>query len=202
MNTATAAVIFDEEKHTYTKDGALIPSVTTVLRQLYNFDFVHPDVLAAKAALGTAVHKACELDDADDLDDESLAPAALPYLQGYRKFKRDKLTKVVATELIVYSAMGYAGKLDLLTEFDGELWLIDWKTPLSISAAVGLQTAGYAGALPRELLPRVGHKVRRGALQLKADGNYKLHEFKDHNDYPTFISFLNAYRWTKRHYPS
>lgn len=196
----TPALVFDAEAHTYTLDGVRVPSVTTVLARLYNFEFVNRGVLEAKAHLGKVVHACCDLDDAGELDDASVAPAAAPYLEAYRRFRAHKRTTVLATELVVYSPHGYAGKLDLLTDFDGDRWLIDWKTPLVINPAVALQTAGYLGALPDHL--RLGlKKIRRGALQLRDDGTYKLHEFRDANDFPTFISFLNTYRWIQRNHP-
>jgi hypothetical protein len=199
MKTA-ADVVFCEEAHTYTLDGVALPSVTTILARLYDFSFVNDAVLQAKADLGRAVHLCCELDDADDLDEASVAPAVQPYLDGYRLFKQHKCTTVIATEQVVYSPLGYAGKYDLLTEFEGERWLIDWKTPLVINPAVALQTAGYVLALPRaQATP--ARKIRRGALQLKEDGRYRLHEFKDPADAPTFVSFLNTYRWIQRNHP-
>lgn len=203
MNDASS-VVFNEEKHTYMHNGVLLPSVTQILARLYDFSAVNDNVLAAKAELGRAVHMCCELDDANDLDEASVAPTVMPYLDAYRKFKREKCSRMVATEQIVYSAAGYAGKYDLLADMaddDGpaDRWLIDWKTPLTINPAVALQTAGYVAALPRHHLPpEVGKRVRRAALQLKNNGTYKLHEFKDPTDYPTFLSFLNTHRWMQR----
>lgn len=188
---------FDAALHEYRWDGTRVPSVTQVLKQCFDFSMVDRDVLEAKAALGSAVHLACELDDADDLVEESVHASVRPYLEGYRKFRRDKATTVIVTELPVYHRLyGYAGKLDLLTEFDDARWLVDWKTPLTISPAVGLQTAGYVSALPPELLGDRGvNAIRRAALQLKDDGNYRLHEFKNPNDFSTFLSFVNVHRW-------
>ncbi len=194
---SVAGVVFREEDHSYTVGGVRLPSVTQILARLFDFSMVNADVLAAKAALGTAVHLACELDDADDLNEESLHASVRPYLDGYRLFKRHKLTRVVATEQVIHNPIyGYAGKYDLLTEFDDALWLVDWKTPLTISRAVGLQTAAYAKALPAALTQ--GRAVRRAALQLSAEGTYRLHEFKDPNDWPVFAAFATAHNWTER----
>lgn len=193
----TAAVIFREEGHSYTLDGQRLPSVTQILSRCFDFSMVNADVLAAKAALGTAVHVACELDDADDLVEDSVHASVRPYLEGYRLFKRQKLTRVIATEQVVHNRLyGYAGKFDLLTEFDGSRWLIDWKTPLTISPAVGLQTAAYVAALPSDLA--AGKRIKRAALQLKNDGTYKLHEFAQPNDHAVFIAFATAYNWETR----
>lgn len=191
------AVVFSPEGHTYTIDARPVPSVTQILRKLYDFSHVSAAVLAAKGALGTAVHLACELHDADDLDEASVAPDVVPFLDAYRLFKQQKCTRVIATEQIVsHATVGYAGKFDLLTEFDDARWLIDWKIPLAISPVVALQTAAYVGAMSAEL--RGGKLPRRAALQLKADGKYKLHEFADPNDWPTFVAFATSHHWTTR----
>lgn len=193
------AVEFNAERHEYTVDGQRVPSVTQVLRPLYDFSHVSPEVLAAKGELGTAVHLACELDDADDLDEATVGESVRPYLDGYRLFKQHKATRVIATEQVVSHRLGYAGKLDLITEFDDARWLVDWKTPLVISPAVALQTAAYVAALPPELAPPAGMKQKRAALQLKNDGTYKLHEFSDPNDFAVFVSFLNVHTWKGKH---
>jgi len=192
------AVVFNAERHEYTVDGQRVPSVTQVLRSLFDFSHVPPAVLAAKGELGTAVHLACELDDDADLDESTVGEAVRPYLDGYRLFKQHKLTRVIATEQVVSHRIGYAGKFDLLTEFDDARWLIDWKTPLVISPAVALQTAAYVAALPAELAPPAGMKQKRAALQLKNDGTYKLHEFSDPNDFAIFASFLNVNAWKEK----
>ena len=190
-------VIFKQEDHTYTLNGVRVPSVTQILRRLFDFSMVDADVLAAKAALGTAVHIACELDDAQDLMEESVHARVRPYLDAYRLFKTHKRPRVIATEQVIHNALyGFAGKYDLFNEFDDALWLIDWKTPLSISPAVGLQTAAYAKCLPAELTQ--GRPVKRAALQLKDDATYRLHEFKDPSDWPTFCAFATTHNWTQR----
>lgn len=188
---------FDPERHTYSLDGVNLPSVTTILKRCFDFSKIDPAVLAAKGELGTAVHIACELDDTNDLVEESVHAKVRPYLEGYRLFKRHKLTNVIATEQVVHNGLhGYAGKFDLLTEFDGARWLVDWKTPLHISRAVGLQTAAYVAALPADLA--AGQRIKRAALQLKVDGTYQLHEFKDPSDHAVFIAFAIAHNWTER----
>lgn len=190
-------VIFKAEDHTYTLDGIRLPSVTQILGRCFDFSMVNAEVLAAKAALGTAVHIACELDDADDLLEESVHASVRPYLDAYRLFKQQKRTHVIATEQVVHNRIyGYAGKFDLLTEFDDGRWLIDWKTPLHISPAVGLQTAAYVAALPGEL--GAGKGIKRAALQLKANGKYQLHPFADPNDHTVFVAFATAFNWELR----
>lgn len=190
------SVYLDEVRHEYAIDGVRVPSVTQVLQQLHDFSHVPADVLEAKRELGTAVHLACELDDGGDLVEESVHASVRPYLDAYRLFKSQKVTEVIAAEQIVHHpAMRYAGKLDLLARIEGYRWVIDFKTPLVIHPAVGLQTAGYAGALQSA----AAGPLRRAALQLKPDGTYRLHEFRDPNDWPTFVACLTLFRWKEKH---
>lgn len=192
-----SAVVFRAEDHSYTLDGVRLPSVTQILGRCFDFSKIDLAVLAAKAELGTAVHIACELDDMNDLVEESVHAKVRPYLKGYRLFKRQKMTNVIATEQVVHNSLyGYAGKFDLLTEFDGARWLVDWKTPLRISPAVGLQTAAYVAALPADLA--AGKRIKRAALQLKDDGTYQLHEFAQPSDHAVFIAFATAHNWIER----
>lgn len=193
---------FDQPTHTYRIDGVVIPSVTTVLKPLYNFDGIPREVLNAKAALGTAIHRACELLDNDDLDEESDAGrAALEpmagYLAGYKRFLSDKKAKVIANEQrLCHPVHRYAGTIDRCYAFEGHLWDVDLKSTVSMSPIVGLQTAAYT-----EMFRANGRTTpaRRGALQLFPDGFYKLWEFNDPADFPTFLSLLTVQRFKERH---
>lgn len=193
---------FDAATHKYTLDGVRVPSVTQVLKPLYSFDGIPPQVLAAKAALGTAVHRACELLDNDDLDEESEdgREALLPlagYLAGYKKFKSDCKPVVFSNErLLFHPVHRYAGQIDRSYAMRGDVWDIDLKSTVSMSPIVGLQTAAYSEMLRAEGRTQV---ARRGALQLFPDGNYKLHEFKDPADFSVFLSMLNVQRFMERH---
>ena len=194
---------FDEPTHTYTMDGARLPSVTQVLKPLYSFAGISPAVLNAKAALGTAVHRACELLDKDDLDEESeegraaLAPL-MGYLNAYKAFKRDKRLKILANEKRLFHPIHrYAGQIDRSYAFDGHVWDVDLKSTVSMSPIVGLQTAAYTDMLRAN--GRGDVPARRGALQLFPDGKYKLHEFADPHDFSVFLSLLTIQRFKERH---
>ena len=198
-----AAVLqFDEASHTYLIDGVRVPSVTQVLKPLYDFSRVDPVMLQAKAALGTSVHRACELLDNDDLDEESedgraaLAPLA-GYLAGYKKFKSDKKPVVLENETrLFHPAHRYAGTIDRRFELEGDVWDVDLKSTVAMSPIVGLQTAAYT-----EMFKANGKtdRARRGALQLFPDGKYKLWEFKDPADFSVFLSLLTVQRFKERH---
>ncbi len=193
---------FDEARHRYTLSGVVLPSVTQVLKPLYSFHGIAPEVLAAKAALGTAVHRACELLDNDDLDQESeegragLEPIA-GYLAGYEKFKAEMHPVVIENESQMYHPMHcYAGTIDRRYTIRHDVWDIDLKSTVAMSPIVGLQTAAYSEMLRANNKPG---KARRGALQLFPDGKYKLWEFKDPSDFSVFLSLLNVHRFKEKH---
>src|SRR5690349_21610173 len=62
---------------------------------------------------GSAVHSALEYDDQNDLDEASIAPKYLGYVQAYRRFKLDTLFQVELIEHEVRcSRENYVGHLD------------------------------------------------------------------------------------------
>ena len=192
---------FDDAAHCYRFAGAVVPSVTQILKPLYDFGSIDPSVLIAKAAIGTDVHRAAELLDNDDLDEESddgraaLAPIA-GYLSGYKRFKADKRPVVTENETRLYHPIHrYAGTIDRRYEIEGETWDVDLKSTVNMSPIVGIQTAAYS-----EMFKANGHKAkaRRGALQLFPDGKYKLWEFKDPADFSVFLSLLTIQRFKER----
>ena len=192
-----ADLTFDEASHTYRLDGRVVPSVTQVLDPLYDFSRIAPEVLERKRNLGTAVHKAIELDVADDLDHASLSEAVLPYFQAWQQFNADFAPRNAQSEVRVYSKHGYAGTCDLVCEQRDEVWVLDFKTSAEVGAATALQTAAYSQAVKETWRPNddLQHLFRRGAVHLKPDGTYKLHTYNDRTDWPTFLACLTLHNW-------
>ncbi len=185
---------FDQGTHTYRLDGKVVPSVTQVLECLHDWSRVPRDLLEAKRQLGTAVHIACELDDANDLVEESVHESVRGYLEGYRKFKREMRPEVLAVETKVANhAMHYAGTLDRVLGVDGIKWLVDLKSCTQVHAPVGPQTAAYLAALGDPSI------TRRAALQLKPDGTYKFHPLNDPSDIAVFMACLTVHRFKEKH---
>ena len=86
---------FDPDRHAYQLDGAHVPGVTSALKVVSSADYagVDPEVMARKAAIGTAVHRVIELDCLDDLDTDSLDSVLVPYYQAWRSFLLDAMAK-------------------------------------------------------------------------------------------------------------
>ncbi|TXH59045.1 MAG: hypothetical protein E6Q97_00705 [Desulfurellales bacterium] len=190
---------FCPEAHRYTMGGIELPSVTTICAPLYDWKYVDKDLLERKAALGTAVHLACQLWDEGDLDEDDLDPVIVPYLAGWKRFVADVGFAVIINEQPMYHPLlGYAGTPDRfgLVHGDPVPTLIDIKTTSVISKAVGVQTCGYTEMIKHHPLGKGARKVRRAAVRLPGDGTYRYHQFDDITaDHACFIGLLNLHKW-------
>ncbi|MGD9599954.1 MAG: PD-(D/E)XK nuclease family protein [Steroidobacteraceae bacterium] len=188
---------FDEASHVYRLDGVVVPSVTQLLQPIRpDFDRIPPAVLEAKRALGIEVHFACELDDDDDLDEDSVPAAVEPYLQAWRKFKADAGVEVLANERkLVHVGLRFAGTLDRLVRVRaGDVYLIDLKTSISMAPSFGVQLAGYQ-LLLEAADDLAGVKLARKGLQLRDDGTYRLIPYENPNDVAAFRACLSLHHW-------
>ncbi len=176
---------FDPTNHIYWMDGQIIPSCTQILSGvgLINFNYISPDVLQRAADFGKAVHLACALDDMGDLDEQSLDPNLKPYLEAWRTF-RGKTVWYNIEEPMCSEVYRFAGTPDRI----GEMVIVDIKTGTTVPAWTGLQLAGYA------ILDNIS-TARRMAVQLKPDGKFTVHEFKERQDRGVFLSALSVYQW-------
>jgi len=192
----------DEATHTYYVDGLPVPGVTRVIEPLADFDKVPREVLDRAAKRGTAVHLATQLDDEDDLDEDSLDPVLIPYLEAWRKFRREQDVQIEGVENRVYHQRHrYAGTYDrigrILKQSD-ELAVIDIKAVAKLFPHIGVQTAAYQAAL-NSARKKADHVTRRYAVQLKPDGTYRLEEYSDEADLSVFLGLLQVHNWRQRH---
>lgn len=186
---------FDPTKHEYRDGDRVIPSVTQILQPLSNFDFVDPEVLALAQAFGTAVHRACELDDQFQLDAETLDPELLPYLHGWRLFSLENKAHWDAIELRVYDkGMVYAGTLDRYGWVNGERAIVDIKSGTKLFPSTGPQLAAYAQAHA----PLSARSIKRYAVRL-FPGGYELKPYTSPTDWATFVSLITLRNFCNTH---
>lgn len=179
-------LIFDPEKHQYFLNGLLLPSVTQILADM---GFINRDFFTEQGKTrGSFVHLATELDDKDELDEESLDDALLPYLTAWRLFKRESGLQIESIEKPVASGVyQFAGTLDRIGMLNGHNEsILDIKSG-AVSSWVGLQLAGYEIAENK--------KYKRYAVQLMDTGKYKLHQFNDRSDRQIFLSAVACWHW-------
>jgi hypothetical protein len=186
---------FEPIKHEYKLDGRILPSVTTVLKGtgMIDFSMIPQNVLQAAAHRGTAVHQALHYWDDGELDESTLDPVIVPYVDAGKRFYSESRFEVAHVEQRVFDAVhGYAGTLDRTGTFpDGSMAVVDWKTGI-LMPGHALQLAAYAACLEH---PR---RYRRIAVQLKDDGTYRINEYamKDfETDYRMFLSALACWQW-------
>jgi hypothetical protein len=158
--------VFNEELHKYTLDGVVLPSVTQIMKPLYDFSTVNRDVLARAGAFGTAVHKTIELYLADDLDEDGLDENLYNPLLAFKAWQSDFYEYEITTSANIevpgyHEKLKYAGTPDVETKN----FLIDLKSRPVNMLTDPIQLAAYdnmTGSGGRE----------RFVLELKQDASY------------------------------
>lgn len=111
-----APVDFDPDGHIYTHNGLSLPSVTGILKAEGFIETAFYDEWSRDR--GTAVHVATAYDDAGELDEDSLDPVIDPYVEAWRRFKRESGFIVEASELSMRSSVyHFAGTIDTVGHF-------------------------------------------------------------------------------------
>lgn len=188
---AVEGLKFQEAGHRYFIGSREVLSVTTVLEEA---GISKPFYGGARgrfyAARGTAVHTATQLDDEDDLDEDTLDEQLLGYLEGWREFRRiSGFEPTLIEQTVADPLLGYAGTLDRVGMMGGRLVLIDIKTG-SVPKWAGPQTGAYGRLI---LKP-----VDRYVVRLEDTGRYSLTPFTDRGDADTFLHALGVVHWKRR----
>lgn len=175
-----------------------LPRVTKILREAGLIDFSHvPDsVMVPAQDFGTAFHLARHLWDKGTLNEAKLSEPLIPYLAGYKKFKKDYGFTVNLDESerqFVSEKYGFKGSPDLWPMIQGKRTLLDTKTSTQMYPATAIQMAAY-----QILLEENGVKVQqRWGIKLTENGIYKIEPYTKLSDRTTFLSALNIYVWKK-----
>lgn len=169
MLAETCPLRFEPEQHVYTLNGAVVPSVTQVLRAAGYVDFYRD--LARKIAegelapgdgtyaliqrgrrlldardRGQRVHNAIHFLLEDDLDDASIDDETRGYLESGKQYLEAHVAQIFRAEFRVYSVRhGCAGTMDLLGvhRHDECVTVWDWKSGNPDDVAADLQLAAY-----------------------------------------------------------
>lgn len=179
-------VTFREEDHTYWSEGGLeVPSVTGILKAVgLSKDFTSVDNFYRER--GIAVHEAIQLYADNNLDEKSLDPVIVPYLEGAKRFLDTMKEKPKAEVVYGNEPYWFAGTVD--AEFP-EL-IVDWKCSKSHDKVAELQGEGY-----KLLAPGKVFKV----VQLPGDGSYEEFDYGDRVEYWT--SVMKTYQWWRKTHP-
>lgn len=174
---------FEKERHKYFLGDKEIPGVNAILKAAGKIDDTWFDDVSA--ARGSGVHLAIFYDLMNDLHMDSLHPILVPYVQAWIGFK-----KVVKFSPIIelcekpqyHPIHRYGGTPDFVGKMNGRNALIDIDT--GASTWKHWQTAAYS-EFPeiKKLFPE------RFRLQLRKDGQFRLHRFSSSKDFFDFILF-------------
>lgn len=183
-------IVFDALNHTYSEDGALLPSVTTVLAAE---GFYNPKQFTeASGDRGTEIHLLTQLLDEGKktLADYTLDPL-YPYALAWEKFKQDTGAQFIGIEVAVGGKdLGCAGTVDRFAEIRGPLYILDIKSGAKMPWH-SIQTAGY------KYLSR--RACRRACVYLKDSGKYEFVEYTDRYDETVWKAALISYRWKQEY---
>lgn len=186
---------FNEERHEYSVNGVVIPSVTQILSSLgySNMEAAerfNPEAVERKRQLGKLVHQACHFWDESDLkehDDQGhlmIPEVVYNRLQGYKKFRAETGYTPIINEgrgVGELYGMRYGMQFDSIGRCNGSgpYWLVDIKNASGAAQrSWAIQTAAYA--LGQKTLPKVpASSFVRVIVQLFDDSSYKLFSSKD-----------------------
>ena len=174
-----------------------LPSVTEILGDL---GIIETEWFTeASRRRGTAVHEACQYLEENDLVWDSLKPiedflgeAIIPRVEAWQKFLDNTGWKSTRIEEKQYHPTYlYAGAKDRRGFFPGDRAesILDIKTG-ALSKWWRWQTGAY------EEMDRAHDGIRRHRLcvELRANGTYKRHDHKDHEDSAEFIDLFEAHK--------
>ncbi len=158
---------FDADTHTYYLGNEKLPSVTQILKPLYDFSAVPVDVLERACRFGTAVHQTIEYYLADDLDEDSLDEPLHNCLLAFKAFQSDHYDIFEETPVVekpgYHPKLKYAGTPDLV--FPSRA--IDLKSRKVNMLTDAIQVAGY------DHMTGKGNRERY-VLELYQDTSYNL----------------------------
>lgn len=181
---------FEEETHTYTFDGVVVPSPSTVFQDLGLVDskWFKPEHRARGRAVHAGLHYALK----GTLDWASLNPALHGFVKSGLRLVDHMKPNIVRYETPLYHVLHrFAGTSDIQWELNGYGFIIDWKSGKAPKVA-RYQTAAYA-MLAQQDTPRV---FKRAAVELQADGSMAnlIKYYDDRADAAGWLSLLNAFR--------
>lgn len=202
MTPTDTPLEFDAATHTYTAGGEVLISVTQALKSagVIDYSMIPQDVLQAAARRGTMAHQAIHYYLDGELDESTVQPEILGYVNAAKRFIDESQFTPMRVECRDYHRTHrYAGTFDLDgTLASGDLATVDWKTGM-IMPGHAIQLAAYNNLRPNPRVPR------RLAVKLNADGTYRVHEFPSPqypgntftHDIGVFLSALTCAKWNQ-----
>lgn len=187
-----ADLIFKEDTHSYFLGDVPIPSVSEIIKPIYQkiYGEIDKGTLKIAADRGTRIHRAIEFLSRYNLF--SVDSDISGYINAYQKFKSDhKDWELLHSEFKTYhKSLLYGMTIDQVCESPEGLIICDIKTTkIAHTNAWSVQLSAYKSGFESQH----GKVSKIVALQLFEDGNYILHELKD--NFSIFLSCLEIYKF-------
>jgi hypothetical protein len=165
---------FIEKDHLYISNGRPVPSVTSILVRTGIINTEHFSEYCRER--GSALHKALEYLDQNNLDEDTVDDQIKGYIESYKAFKEDVGPQITHIERVVHSKdFDYAGTFDRGMMINGHHCLVDIKSG-QFFKYFGLQLAAYQQAAKECGISF----TKRFVLELKpVDRKYRLREMAD-----------------------
>jgi ATP-dependent exoDNAse (exonuclease V) beta subunit len=170
--------------------------VTEVLSIFQHYAFIPRDRLKKAQDTGHEIHAAIEAYFREEF--MPVACARTPYIDSFMKWVEGKKFDIKVIEERFYDhELMVTGRIDLLAEIDGKLFLIDFKTGSMAHPKIWrLQGTFYRTMI----LKNIGIEVENFVfVQLQKEGSFPiLHEMKYcHDDLRICAAAVEAYSWFK-----
>lgn len=179
---------YDAATHIYRAGSRIVPGATEILKDA---GFSYPN---GNMDMGTAVHRATQYYDEGVLDPNSVTDEIYGYLEGWQKFRREKDFKPIRIEEPnVNMALMFGSQLDREgTWNEGKAHVLVEIKKYAPPHFTGLQLSLQDLTLPKLTLPR-----KRIAVELRSDGDYRIHRYEQEKD-KSMALFLVSLYWYKR----
>ena len=183
-------IVFDPLNHTYTEGEVILPSVTTILKEVgfYFFDSRYKGA----ATRGTEIHLLTQqLDEGDKTLQDFALHKYYPYALAWEQFKQDTGAEIHFCEVVVGGKEhGCAGMVDRLARLGGREFILDIKSGAKM-AWHAIQLAGYKSL--------TGKPYYRACVYLKNTGKYEFVEHKDRYDETRWKAAKIIHRYRGEH---
>lgn len=192
---------FDEENHAYFIDDRKIPGYSEIAAAMGITDYsgVPGYNLELARKFGTAGHYALRLLDMGVLDFDTVSAPLVPCIKEYQNALSDYGIEIIGDYIerpVCSFRYRFGCTPDRICYVKRELSVIDFKFVETMQPAIEIQTAAQKIAAEEFFNLKI---KRRYGLQIPMDGKCILHPYKDKADEQTWLCFLGAYNWRKRH---
>lgn len=184
-------ITFDEEKHVYSLEGRILPSVTQILN---SEGIIEKPSQGMRWYMlrGQYLHQAIRLYLDRNLDEDSLDPQI--NIEGFKKFVKESNIEIVGYEQPFYHPQYlYAGTPDMWGKMNGKRFLLDVKTG-AYQRWHALQLVAY-----EKMLQANGIDVDEcGNLYLQGGDGYSLKtisQVERIRNWEIFKAILTIYNW-------